>query len=444
LDKLGEDNAISYGESILVVTRLFLTRRNQMGLACYFSNTKKQLERRIIMINKFKKNTYKFTALSIMIALLIGGIVLTNPVKTKAQEPQIKFAENKDLVENIIEPRFRYYKEYNDLDRLLRDVNFNIMIPEYITEGDYKIECIQFIQEENRVSFLNSIHGFYFNINISKTHPEIYLINKMYNSNPSISNRYITNYEGIEGEVIEVSIGGKILTKHKHFVFKKDDIYYDIEYKVVNRDNSVIGEFDSYERELNLSSVAKIIKSLKEPEDIDKDNFRTPYKTTHIYKMEDLKEAREDFGFDFKFPIDNKYKSISIINEKIILISDSEYNYRLSIEKKEPYYYNQFNEHGKINNDNDKMIKELEANWEYINNKKVLKLITTFNNSDQRPFEKTADKSIQYIWKDNDIYYNLVFSSFTSNYNKTEMEKIIEHIMDSNSFDEIIKENSMN
>ncbi|WP_304943583.1 M56 family metallopeptidase, partial [Vallitalea guaymasensis] len=46
LDKLGEDNAISYGESILVVTRLFLTRRNQMGLACYFSNTKKQLERR--------------------------------------------------------------------------------------------------------------------------------------------------------------------------------------------------------------------------------------------------------------------------------------------------------------------------------------------------------------------------------------------------------------
>ncbi|GMQ58729.1 hypothetical protein AN1V17_31240 [Vallitalea sediminicola] len=388
------------------------------------------------MINKFKKNTYKFTALSIMIALLIGGIVLTNPVKTKAQEPKIEVVENKDLVENIIEPR--YYKEYNDLDRLLKDVNFNIMIPEYITEGDYKIECIQFIQEENRINFFNSINnGFYFNIDISKTHPEIYLVNKMYNSNPSIINRYITNYEGVEGEVIEISIGGKTLTKHKHFVFEKDNIYYDIEYNIVDQDNNVIGE-------LNLLEVAKMIKSLKKPEDIDKHNFITPYKTTHIYKMEDMKEARENIGFDFKFPIDNKYRSISIINDKIILISDSEYNYRLSIEKKAPYYYNQFNEHGKINNDNEKMIKRLEANWEYINNKKVLKLITTFNNSDQRPFEKTADENIQFIWEDNDIYYNVIFSSLTNNYNKTEMEKIIKHIMDSNSFDEIIKENSMN
>ncbi|GMQ61612.1 M56 family metallopeptidase [Vallitalea maricola] len=438
LDKLGEDNAISYGESILIVTRLFLTRRNQIELACYFSNTKKQLERRIIMINNFKKNTYKFTALSIMIALLIGGIVLTNPVKTKAQEPQMKFVENKDIVEELIEPRFRYYKEYNDLDRLLKDVDFNILIPEYIIEDDYNIECIQFIPEEGRVNFFNSINnGFYFNINISKTHPEFYLLNKAYNSNPSIINRYFINFEGIEGEVIEISIGGKIVTKHKHLVFEKDDIYYDIEYKVIDQDNNVIGEID-------LLEVAKMIKSLKDPEDINKDNFIIPYKTTHIYRMEDMKEARENVGFDFKFPIDNKYRSISIINEKIILISDSEYNYSLSIEKKEPYYYNQFNEHGKINNDNEKMIKRLEANWEYIKNKKVLKLITTFNNSDQRPFEKTADESIQFIWEDNDIYYNIVFSSFANNYNKTEMEKIIKHIMDSNSFDEIIKENGMN
>ncbi|WP_113671619.1 M56 family metallopeptidase [Vallitalea guaymasensis] len=129
LDKLGEDNAISYGESILVVTRLFLTRRNQIGLACYFSNTKKQLERRIIMINKFKKNTYKFTALSLMLALLIGGIVLTNPVRAKQKNDQIKSSidnlevdANKVMIDDILVES--NCNRYNNLDSFIDDVGF--------------------------------------------------------------------------------------------------------------------------------------------------------------------------------------------------------------------------------------------------------------------------------------------------------------------------------
>ncbi|QUH27950.1 M56 family metallopeptidase [Vallitalea guaymasensis] len=434
LDRLGEDNAISYGESILVVTRLFLSRRNQIGLACYLNNTKKQLERRIIMINKFKKNTYKFTALSIMSALLIGGIVLTNPVSARQKNDELKDSidnleidENKDMMDDILVKL--YCNRYNNLDSFIDNVEFDFMVPDYVPQNNYYLgELAWFPHDERARLFYDNDNGFFVDIMMFQKDPDEYFGNRTVKID-----RYPSSIEGIEGEILVTKFGSETT---KHFIYKKNDIYYVIDYQKVNGDNSIKGE-------IPLSEVAEIIKSLKNPEDVDKSIFDLPNIDFCVYSMEDMETAREIVGFDFKLPIDDflgKYTRIQASEDRKDINLNFEGGFNLVQTQEIPYYYNQFTKLGKLEiADSEKVwFEKMEGNWEYINNRKVLKIIYTcelFGNQTE------PDRDIEYVWCDNDIYYCISYNGYTS---PIDIEKAMKHIMDSNSFDEIIKENSMN
>ncbi|WP_304943585.1 M56 family metallopeptidase [Vallitalea guaymasensis] len=430
LDKLGEDNAISYGESILVVTRLFLTRRNQIGLACYFSNTKKQLERRIIMINKFKKNTYKFTALSLMLALLIGGIVLTNPVRAKQKNDQIKSSidnlevdANKVMIDDILVES--NCNRYNNLDSFIDDVGFEFMVPDYIPQNNYHLGTLSWYPQDERARLFysnkNNGNGFYFNIMVSQKDPDEWL--KWENDK---IDRYYDSIEGIDGETLITKLVSGV---KKNFIYKKNDIYYVIEYQEINEDNSIDGE-------LPVSEVAKIIRSLKNPENVDKSIFNLPETDFRVYSMEDLKIAREIVGFDFKLPIDEflgKYTGIMASEERKYISLNFQGSLDLLETQKTPYYYEQFTKLGKLEMaDSEKgWFEKMEGNWEYINNRKVLKIVNTY---DLLEDQKEPDRDIEYIWCENDVYYCVTYFGYTT---PIDIEKIMKHIMDSKTFDEI-------
>ncbi|GMQ61613.1 M56 family metallopeptidase [Vallitalea maricola] len=432
LDKLGENNAISYGESILVVTRLFLTRRNQIGLACYFSNTKKQLERRIIMINKFKKNTYKFTALSLIIALLIGGIVLTNPVKAKQKNDQLKNSRdnlevdaNKDMIDDILVES--NCNRYNNLDSFIDDVGFEFMIPDYIPQNNYRLGALNWYPQDERARLFysnkNNGNGFYFNIMISHKDPDEYFDEMM----PKID-RYNNSIEGIDGETLITKLDSRV---SKHFIYKKNDIYYVIEYQKINEDNSIDGELPELE-------VAKIIRSLKNPDNVDKSIFNLPNTALRVYSMEDMTTAREIVGFDFKLPIDEflgKYTEIIASQDRKYINLNFKGSLSLTQKQEIPYYYEQYTKLGKLEMaDSEKgWFEKMEGNWEYINNRKVLKIINTY---ELLKDQKEPDRDIEYIWCENDVYYCVSYYDYK---NPIDIENIMKHIMDSKTFDEITK-----
>ena len=71
-------NCNKYGHTIIRLLEVYKHSNYIYGLDCIINN-KREVERRITMISLFKKTSPKWTILSIVLLLLIGGITLTNP-----------------------------------------------------------------------------------------------------------------------------------------------------------------------------------------------------------------------------------------------------------------------------------------------------------------------------------------------------------------------------
>ncbi|GKX27550.1 peptidase M56 [Vallitalea longa] len=432
LDKLGEDKAVSYGRSMLAVARLIIRGNKQFGLACYFGNSKKQLQRRIKMISKFKKNTYKFTAVSLSAALLVGGLVFTNPVKAKTDETQIKYVNDINEKESIVE---NSNSEYFNVDRLAESIDFRLMLPNDLPD-DYKLGMLTYCKADDEVDlFFTNTKGecIYFDINISKTDPTDSLIDKKRNTNPSIIKRKEMSIGGMNGQEIIIDIDSVMLGKH--FIFQKDGLYYDISYLYTSSDYRDMGD-------LPVSEVARMIESLDYVENINIEAYQVPSNKTHVYDLKDMKDARKEFGTDFRLPINKQYSSISY-NEKSINFYSSKFD--LSIIKEKPaFLYTDTDTSGKIGTGENAREYTKERNFQYINNTKVLKVVRKDKIKEQNTNIKIANKYIYYTWEENDVYYTVTFVSFPSkdinvDMEDAEMEKIVKSVMESKSFDEITK-----
>ncbi|PPB08828.1 M56 family metallopeptidase [Brevibacillus laterosporus] len=78
LEVLGEQESSSYGMTLLMLSRLFTRSASpQVNLSNFFENNK-EMKRRITMISKFRKGTYKLSAAAIILVLGLSAVMLTN------------------------------------------------------------------------------------------------------------------------------------------------------------------------------------------------------------------------------------------------------------------------------------------------------------------------------------------------------------------------------
>ncbi|MEA4924265.1 MAG: M56/M15 family metallopeptidase [Syntrophomonadaceae bacterium] len=82
MEVLGEPQAITYGMTILNLSRSF-SRIHRRATLISFNETNGQVERRIKMIKKFKTGSYKLSALAIISCLVVGAVILTDAVSKK-------------------------------------------------------------------------------------------------------------------------------------------------------------------------------------------------------------------------------------------------------------------------------------------------------------------------------------------------------------------------
>lgn len=74
---LGENQSSSYGMTILKMVRSLTNTKTIYGMES-FANNKDEVKRRIKMISKFKKRSYKLPIAAVVILIIIGAITLTN------------------------------------------------------------------------------------------------------------------------------------------------------------------------------------------------------------------------------------------------------------------------------------------------------------------------------------------------------------------------------
>jgi bla regulator protein BlaR1 len=81
LSYVNPDDYINYGKTIIKLLENYKKITHAYGMACII-NDKSQIKRRVIMISKFKKNSYKWSIIPVVALAIMGGIMLTNAKKS--------------------------------------------------------------------------------------------------------------------------------------------------------------------------------------------------------------------------------------------------------------------------------------------------------------------------------------------------------------------------
>ncbi|MGG3508554.1 M56 family metallopeptidase [Paenibacillus lautus] len=150
LEKLGEEEAVPYGMTIIEFLRRYASGRSPAHLL-YFrgSNGQREMMRRIRMIQSFKKGSYKFSMLAVILVLLFGTATLTNareseaaPFAVAAQEQQ-QSGKTVKVDKTVAAKLQQVVNEFAGKEIKLKDV-FKLAMGDYQTvesvDGKYALE----------------------------------------------------------------------------------------------------------------------------------------------------------------------------------------------------------------------------------------------------------------------------------------------------------------
>lgn len=126
ISAIGENQSSNYGMTILKTVRRFKTTKVVYGMES-FANNKYEVKRRIKMISKFKKKSYKFSIVAVVVLVAVGAITLTNSKnlglagtkgshKIVENKSQVKVKKSKDT--NKINTTVKSSETSNETDKL--------------------------------------------------------------------------------------------------------------------------------------------------------------------------------------------------------------------------------------------------------------------------------------------------------------------------------------
>ncbi|AGF56562.1 bla regulator protein BlaR1 [Clostridium saccharoperbutylacetonicum] len=385
------------------------------------------------MIKKLKKGSYK-SSINILLASVLAttAVFMNNSVIAKSIEVNkvITATSSNEGGNNFIidSP----VKCYNDLKKVQKIVDFKFKLPDFLPGGNSAgyIQIRKLSEKDNilEVFFQNKEGKFSFVI--SERDPVEILqkierdkIKAIDNSKVEVKKEPL-KIEDIKGLNVTLTttlsprLIGNIYSKlseknSEYFVWRDENIWYSLEYN----SSSISEEACTQEVNLSQENIIKIAKSIKAPENIKNVNYEENKKKIeenillNIYDKEDLEKARSLLGYNPKFPV-------KINND--INITSSVLRRSVDVDKKnnkENYEINNFysNKDGSIifieqNNLElyDKLfkgeIKSIKAEKLNVNNNEVYKY-----------FVNGAVSEVNYLWKENNIYYTVTFYVNTDN-----------------------------
>ncbi|AFS79692.1 beta-lactamase regulatory protein BlaR [Gottschalkia acidurici 9a] len=468
LEVLEDHESIEYGMTILNFSKVFFNSdyRNNLNLCFYESST--QIERRIMMIKHFKKGSYKLSTVSVILLTLVGSATLVG-AEGNIVNSNISASVSQNVGKEDSED-FKLYSDkenllFNTLDRASDFVDFEFKVPDYFPQ-ETEFNGISFNREDNLVnirfdnfegigvhfdfltskkdiieSLKNTRNDMIENVNTEKRksgeHSETIVD---YKEEPfSISNINGTNFTITTSSTGKPKDSKEVLNDaraERYFVWKEKDTWYAIQY-----DRS-FGEVISFE------DMEKIVASLKNSKDVFKDKYRTK-NFFNIYDKKDLITAKEHLNFLPSFPLsisedfiaissqlyifEHSEGEVSDQNEDIFLNTTYRQKSTLSLptnsgrvptidfrQQKDGSSYEALEKNvesgiddgGNLNNPlSSNESKRSKTSSLKVNNVKVL----TFNMVNSYGPDDIVEHTY-YLWKQNDIYYELIITGKVDNH----------------------------
>ncbi|WP_341282670.1 M56 family metallopeptidase [Paenibacillus sp. FSL H8-0537] len=420
LEALGEHEALSYGRTLLMLSRLFSHSPSSRVNLSYFGDNKNEAKRRMIMIAKFKKGSYKLSAAAILSVIVLSAILLTN-----ASDPE-KGAEL-DMVTQAAIPSLDLYPMYNDsfrwfhsLDRALDFPKYNFKIPDYLPEG-YQFENVLYSKNFTSANDTNLIDvaSITFVANFGKKNKQIIEVKA------SIGNGNLLEHNQLRGaaqypqsanetpqyrqETMTIGdVKGTLFTDKRRdkqrpetgtsFYWQDDNIWYAIDY---------------YSEYISQEELTKMVKSFVIPQKVQHVRYDGAGNSFPLYDEKDLLAAENILDFTVKIPLE--LPGLKLSGSILLRAGDqnTEYAFRQATDALWTNYRASY----------DSSIYNIEDTFSLYQSKEPLfdtSKLTLTRNLEINGVEISAyeDKNQiyvspttpYYLWKQDNIYYTAVFS----------------------------------
>ena len=465
LEVIGEKETVEYGMTLINLSKVFSNKNKYSGIAIYFE-TNNQIKGRIKMIKEFKKGSYKISRMAVLSCIVATTVVLTNGVTVRALDSNnITLTTSTNTVVNTKdEPKFLIdapVKVYDNIEKVQKVAGFKFKVPDILpalnkAEAN-SFQVIKLTDNDNvlHIYFGNDIN---FTFQVSEKDPLEYL-KKIENEKNGTSDKLKVECEEqsmklgeIDGFCVTLTDtapadkieNGYIIKARQHidkyFAWKNEGLWYSIKY---NSTLKIEGENSKQKLDISQDNIEKIANSIKYPDEIKNVNYSierevsTEIGVMDIYDKEDLEKARKILGFNPKLPL--KINDDIIINDSGVGISGDSDIKNNKINYEIDNFYS--NKNGSITFHQGTTSKDYEEikkngyltmeNTEDNKPKRIKAEKLNINNNEVFKFEETEDTyTLIYIWKEDNIYYSVVFFDNAEN-----SDEIIKEFVNSKPID---------
>lgn len=441
LELLGEKEASAYGMTLLMLSRLFSrTAAPRVNLSHFFEH-QNETKRRVTMIAKFKKGSYKLSAAAILLVLALSIVLLTkgaddtNGIKPDSNTHAANIQKQTVNSFRIVRP-IDSFKWFNRLDRAIVFSKFDFKVPDYLPEG-YQLENVtlnKLFSKANQADLIDTVTITYvshfgqedekqFEILASKGKGTMLEHTLLWGAPYSQENTAAPSYRqdmvamgNIQGTLFTATeVNGRKPGTGISFLWQDNDITY------------AVNSYSQFTQE----ELAKVVQSFVSPQQVQHVRYDGEGNSFPLYDEKDLLEAKNILGFNVKFPFGLPGTQLTLADS--ILLKAGDQNTGFSFRQTSDALWNDYRApyDSKIYDLNDVLsfyqskaplfdssklsfIRKLEINGieisAYADNAHVY--------SD--PFYASSDKTkikpqTYYLWKQNGLYYAVSFLGMDKN-----------------------------
>lgn len=309
LEVLGEEEAVPYGMTIIGFLKRYSSGRNQPQ-HLYFKGMdgEKDIMRRIRMIQSFKKGSYKFSMLAVLLVLLISAATLTNAPVTEAGTSAWIHAEdggNELLFSDLT------FREYDNLEKASRVAPFQFKVPSVLSEG-YAMDNISFHLQPLTSSASSEISVWYTKAKAKEFYGSMEL--KIV-PGAGLQEWYEQTVKE-EEELGDAQAGGKVIQKSPVSIAGLDGLKMTIRmtawkehperYTYLWKDQGVTYRLQANAADISSSDFEHMIASMRYPDEalnkLYENNEYTSKMISYVYDTEDIRRAQKLIGYNAAFP----------------------------------------------------------------------------------------------------------------------------------------------
>lgn len=398
------------------------------------------------MIKDLTRMSIKLSTKALLLCLIIVIALLANSLVANGKEvnkDSLAFISSQNINESdfIIDSPTKFYDDINKFEKV---ANMKFKVPDFLPDKDKAngFEIIKLSDKDNALAiFFGNSNGSNFSFLISGSDP-IDVLNTIESSRTkAIENIKINSQKqplklgGISGLNVKLTttlparqIGNKYSKESQkisnYYAWKDEGLWYTLEYNSTSKSE----ENSNVSVDLSEDEVINIVKSLKYPEEVKnvdysiKENASAGVSTLNIYNKEDLEKAKTILGFNPKFPL-NIGDDIKITGAIVGIageenIKNNIIRYQLNNfysskncsiifnEQKDSKFYENISKNKFLTYENfkDNVSQQIKVEKLNINSNDVFKY-----------YGKNFISQVDYVWKENDIYYSLSIFGDISN-----------------------------